>query len=169
MNRRTTHLDERGRASMVDVSRKAPTERTASAEAVIVLSDLAYKLVTSGASPKGDVVAAARIAGISAAKKTADLIPLCHAIMLSHVTLDVEPVPERSALRLVAIAKTIAPTGVEMEALTAASVAALTVYDMIKAVDRSATIKSVRLLAKTGGKSGSYQALAEPRGKGRKR
>ncbi|MGQ0741618.1 MAG: cyclic pyranopterin monophosphate synthase MoaC [Alphaproteobacteria bacterium] len=164
-----THVDERGRASMVDVSRKSPTERTASAEAVIVLSEQAYKLATSGSSPKGDVFAAARLAGIAAAKKTADLIPLCHAIMLSHVTLDVDPVPDRHALRLVAIAKTIARTGVEMEALTAASIAALTVYDMIKAVDRSATIESVRLLAKTGGKSGSYQAPAEPRAKGRKR
>jgi cyclic pyranopterin phosphate synthase len=169
MSQRLSHLDEHGRASMVDVSRKGATERTSSAEATIVLSENAYKLVLSGKAPKGDVMAAARIAGIAAAKKTADLIPLCHAIALSHVAVDVEPLPERHALRIVAMAKTIAPTGVEMEALTAACVAALTVYDMVKAVDRSATIEEVRLLAKSGGKSGSYQAPAEPRAKARKR
>ncbi len=169
MNRRLSHLDEHGRASMVDVSRKGATERTSSAEATIVLSEQTYKLVISGKTPKGDVMAAARIAGISAAKKTADLIPLCHAIALSHVAVEVEPLPERHALRIIAMAKTIASTGVEMEALTAVCVAALTVYDMIKAVDRSATIEAIRLLAKSGGKSGSYQAPAEPRAKARKR
>ena len=169
MNRRLSHLDEHGRASMVDVSRKSATERAASAEATIVLSEQTYRLVMSGKAPKGDVMAAARIAGIAAAKKTADLIPLCHSIGLSHVAVDVEPLQERHALRIVAMAKTTAATGVEMEALTAACVAALTVYDMIKGVDRSATIEEVRLLAKSGGKSGSYQAPAEPRAKARKR
>lgn len=169
MNRRLSHLDEHGRASMVDISRKSVSERTASAEATIILAEPAYKLVISGAAPKGDVMAAARIAGIAAAKKTAELIPLCHAIQLSHIAVEVEPLPERHSLRIVAIAKTTAATGVEMEALTAASVAALTIYDMIKASDRSATIEGVRLLAKSGGKSGSYQAPAEPRAKARKR
>jgi len=168
-SRRLTHLDERGRAAMVDVSRKAASERTASAEATIILSEAAYKQVVAGTAAKGDVMAAARIAGIAAAKKTADLIPLCHSIALSHVAVEVEPLAERHALRIVAIAKTTAPTGVEMEALMAVSVAALTVYDMIKAVDRSATIEAVRLLAKSGGKSGSYQAPAEPRARARKR
>ncbi len=169
MSRRLSHLDEHGRASMVDVSRKGATERTASAEATIVLSEQAFALVLSGVAPKGDVLAAARIAGIQAAKKTAELIPLCHAIALSHIAVDVEKLPERHALRIIAIAKTTAATGVEMEALTAASVAALTIYDMIKAVDRAATIESIRLLSKAGGKSGSYQASAEPRAKARKR
>lgn len=169
MNRRLSHLDEHGRASMVDISRKGVSERTASAEATIILSEQAYKLVISGTAPKGDVMAAARIAGIAAAKKTAELIPLCHAIQLSHIAVEVEPLSERHSLRIVAIAKTTAATGVEMEALTAASVAALTVYDMVKAVDRSATIEAVRVLAKSGGRSGSYQAPAEPRAKARKR
>ena len=169
MSRRLSHLDEHGRAAMVDVTRKAVSERTASAEATIVLSEQAYGLVLSGTAAKGDVLAAARIAGISAAKRTAELIPLCHAIALSHVAVEVEPMAERHALRIVAMAKTTAATGVEMEALTAASVAALTVYDMIKSVDRSATIESIRLLAKSGGKSGSYQAPAEPRAKARKK
>jgi cyclic pyranopterin phosphate synthase len=169
MSRRLSHLDERGRAAMVDVTRKAPSDRTASAEATIVLSEQAYHLVQSGAAAKGDVLAAARIAGIGAAKRTAELIPLCHSIALSHVAVEVEPLPERHSLRILAIAKTTAATGVEMEALMAASVAALTVYDMIKAVDRSATIESIRLLAKSGGKSGTYQAPTEPRAKARKR
>ncbi len=169
MTRRLSHLDERGRAAMVDVTRKSATERAASAEATIVLSEQAYGLVISGTAAKGDVLAAARIAGIAAAKRTAELIPLCHTIALSHIAVEIEPLAERHSLRLVAIAKTTAATGVEMEALTAVCVAALTIYDMIKAVDRSATIESVRLLAKSGGKSGSYQAPAEPRAKVRKK
>ena len=156
-----SHVDDQGRASMVDVSDKESTERLATAEAIIVLSAEAYRLVVSGTAKKGDVLATARIAGIMAAKKTPELIPLCHPLALSHVGVDFDPLPERNAFRIVASAKTTGPTGVEMEALTAASVAALTVYDMVKAVDKGAVIESVRLLTKSGGKSGSYEA--EPR------
>jgi len=153
-----THLDEKGRAAMVDVSDKADSERAASAEAFVVLSPEAYALVVEGTAPKGDVMATARIAGIVAAKRTAEFIPLCHPLALSHVAVEFTPIPERLAIRIVASAKTTGPTGVEMEALMAASVAALTVYDMIKAVDRAAVIDTVRLLAKSGGKSGAYTA-----------
>jgi cyclic pyranopterin phosphate synthase len=156
-----SHVDDQGRASMVDVSDKESTERIATAEAIIVLSAEAYRLVISGTAKKGDVLATARIAGIMAAKKTSELIPLCHPLALSHVGVDFDPLPERNAFRIVASAKTTGPTGVEMEALTAASVAALTVYDMVKAVDKGAVIETVRLLTKSGGKSGSYEA--EPR------
>jgi cyclic pyranopterin phosphate synthase len=155
-----SHLDEQGRASMVDVSAKESTERVATAEAVVVLSEEAFHLVTSGTAKKGDVLATARIAGIMGAKKTSELIPLCHPLALSYVGVDFEPQPERSAFRIVASAKTSGQTGVEMEALTAASIAALTVYDMIKAVDKTAVIESVRLLSKSGGKSGTYEADA---------
>jgi cyclic pyranopterin phosphate synthase len=153
-----SHLDDQGRASMVDVSQKGETERLASAEAIIVLSEEAYDLVLSGQAKKGDVLATARIAGIMAAKKTSELIPLCHPLALTHAGVDFEPLPEKHALRIMASAKTTGQTGVEMEALTAASVAALTVYDMIKAVDKSAVIQSIRLLTKSGGKSGTYEA-----------
>lgn len=155
-----THLDETGAARMVDISEKAATEREASAEAIIVLSEGAYAAAVSGNAKKGDVLAAARIAGIMAAKKTPDLIPLCHPIALSKANLDFEPLPDRHAIRIVATAKTTGPTGVEMEALTAASIAALTIYDMVKAVDRAARIESIQLLAKSGGKSGTYKAQA---------
>ena len=158
MVKRLSHLDKHGRASMVDVSSKAATAREAKAEAVVALSPAAFDAVASDKAPKGDVLAAARIAGIAAAKKTAELIPLCHSIPLSHVAVEIEADTRHSALRVVASARTTAPTGVEMEALVAASVAALTIYDMIKAVDRAAVIESVRLLAKSGGKSGSYRA-----------
>jgi cyclic pyranopterin phosphate synthase len=153
-----SHLDDKGRASMVDVSAKSDTERVASAEAIIVISQEAFDLVVAGEVKKGDVLATARIAGIMAAKKTSELIPLCHPLALSHAGVEFEPLPERHAFRIVACAKTTGPTGVEMEALTAASVAALTVYDMIKAVDKSAVIETVRLLSKSGGKSGTYTA-----------
>jgi cyclic pyranopterin phosphate synthase len=153
-----SHLDEKGRASMVDVSAKESTERLATAEAVIVLSEEAYNLVMTGKAKKGDVLATARIAGIMGAKKTSELIPLCHPLALTHASVDFEPVAERHAIRILASAKTAGQTGVEMEALTAASIAALTVYDMIKAVDKSAAIESIRLLTKSGGKSGEYKA-----------
>ena len=157
-----SHIDDQGRASMVDVSDKDATERAASAEAIITLSAEAYRLVVSGTAKKGDVLATARIAGIMAAKKTSELIPLCHPLALSHVGIDFEPLAERNAFRIIANAKTTGPTGVEMEALTAASVAALTVYDMVKAVDKGAVIDSVRLLTKSGGKSGAYEAEPRP-------
>ncbi len=155
-----SHLDEHGRASMVDVSEKSATERIASAEAIIVISQEAFDLVVAGEIKKGDVLATARIAGIMAAKKTSDLIPLCHPLALTHAGVEFVAIPGRHAFRIVASAKTTGQTGVEMEALTAASVAALTVYDMVKAVDKSAVIESIRLLTKSGGKSGSYDAEA---------
>jgi cyclic pyranopterin phosphate synthase len=155
-----THLDEHGAARMVDVSQKPETVREATAEAFIVLSPEAYNAALSPDSPKGDVLATARLAGIMAAKRTADLIPLCHPIPLSSVSIGFEPMDAQSALRIVATARTCAQTGVEMEALTAATVAALTVYDMVKAIDRSATIENVRLLSKSGGKSGTFETAA---------
>jgi len=153
-----THLDESGAARMVDVSAKDATERQAAAEAFIVLSENAYEAAVGGSGPKGDVLAAARIAGIMAAKKTSDLIPLCHPIAITKASVDFEPLPDRHAVRILATVKTLGQTGVEMEALTAASVAALTVYDMVKAMDRAAVIENVRLVSKSGGKSGSYFA-----------
>lgn len=153
-----THLDEHGQARMVDVSGKETTEREATAEATVLLSAEAFDAVASGEAPKGDVLATARIAGIMAAKRTPELIPLCHSIALSKAEIAFEMQPERNAIRIVATIKTVARTGVEMEALTAASVAALTIYDMIKAVDKTATIGTVRLVAKLGGKSGTFAA-----------
>jgi cyclic pyranopterin monophosphate synthase len=159
-----SHVDDEGRASMVDVSEKAATERVAMAESVIRMSAEAFQLVTAGEIKKGDVLATARIAGIMAAKKTSQLIPLCHPLALTHVEVAFASMPQENAFRILASAKTTGQTGVEMEALTAASVAALTVYDMIKAVDRSARIDSLRMLSKSGGKSGTYEAeaVAEP-------
>jgi cyclic pyranopterin phosphate synthase len=156
-----THLDEHGAARMVDISQKQPTVREARAEALIVLSPEAYNAVLSPDAPKGDVLAAARVAGIMAAKKTSDLIPLCHPVPLSKASIEFEPLDAKSALRIVCTARTTAPTGVEMEALVAATVAALTVYDMIKAIDRGAAIERVRVLSKSGGKSGTYTAPSE--------
>lgn len=153
-----SHLDDQGRASMVDVSEKEATERLATAEAIIVISQQAFDLVAAGEIKKGDVLATARIAGIMAAKKTSELIPLCHPLALTHAGVEFVPIPERHAFRILASAKTSGQTGVEMEALTTASIAALTVYDMVKAVDKSAVIESIRLLTKSGGKSGSYEA-----------
>jgi cyclic pyranopterin monophosphate synthase len=153
-----THLDETGAARMVDVSEKPATAREAVAEAVIVFSREAFEAALSGEAKKGDVLAAARIAGIMAAKKTSELIPLCHPIPLSKASIDFETDKARHAIHIIATAKTTAQTGVEMEALTAASIAALTIYDMVKAVDRGAVIESVRLLSKSGGKSGDYKA-----------
>lgn len=158
-----SHLDDQGHASMVDVSDKDDTVRTATAEAVVVLSQEAFELVVSGNAPKGDVFATARLAGIMAAKKTSELIPLCHPLALSHVGVDFAPDAERHAITISTSAKTKGPTGVEMEALTAASVAALTIYDMIKAVDRGARIESIRILSKAGGKSGTYASSEKER------
>lgn len=155
---RLSHLDEHGAARMVDVSGKEPTLREASAEAVIVLSPEAYNTALSPDAPKGDVLATARLAGIMAAKRTSDLIPLCHPIPLTKVSIDFETDDARSALRINASVRTTARTGVEMEAMVAASTAALTVYDMVKAIDRSAIVQTIRLLSKSGGKSGTYTA-----------
>jgi len=149
-----SHVDDEGRASMVDVSDKESTERVATAEAIIALSAEAYRLVVSGAAKKGDVLATARIAGIMAAKKTSELIPLCHPIPLTKVSVEIEG--DGGALLITAIAETTAQTGVEMEAMTAASVAALTLYDMAKSHDRGMRIASVQLEEKSGGKSGDF-------------
>jgi cyclic pyranopterin phosphate synthase len=157
-----THLDEHGDARMVDVSAKDSTAREATAEAVVKLSADAFTAIAAGEAPKGDVLAAARIAGIMAAKKTAELIPLCHPIALTGATVTFELAADDNAVRILASAKTTGPTGVEMEALTAASVAALTIYDMVKAIDRAAVIEAVRLVSKSGGKSGTFVA-SEPK------
>jgi cyclic pyranopterin monophosphate synthase len=155
-----THLDEHGAARMVDVSDKAATVREAAAEATIMLSPEAFEAALSPQAAKGDVLGAARVAGIMAAKKTSELIPLCHPIPLSKAAIEFEPRDRESSLHITATVRTTAQTGVEMEALVAASVAALTVYDMIKAIDRAASIQRVRLLSKSGGNSGAYTAPA---------
>jgi cyclic pyranopterin phosphate synthase len=157
-----THLDDTGAARMVDIASKDVTEREALAEAVVVLSPEAFTAVRQGNVPKGDVLATARIAGIMAAKKTADLIPLCHPLALSKADVNFEWLNERSAIRVTALAKTAGQTGVEMEALTAASVAALTIYDMVKAIDKGTAIEAIRLMRKSGGKSGNYNAPEKP-------
>ena len=151
-----THLDETGAARMVDVSSKADTARTAVAEGRIEMSPEALTAIRDGTTRKGDVLAVARVAGIMAAKKTSDLIPLCHPLALSSVTVDFTV--GDTAIAANATARTTGPTGVEMEALTAVSVALLTLYDMAKAVDRGMRIEGVRLLSKTGGKSGDWTA-----------
>jgi cyclic pyranopterin phosphate synthase len=155
-----THIDAAGQAQMVDVGAKSVTERIAIAEAVVGMQPETLKLIIEGGHKKGDVFAVARIAGIQAAKKCADLIPLCHPLMLSSVNLDLKADTAASQVRITATCKLAGQTGVEMEALTAASVAALTIYDMCKAVDRGMVIESVRLLEKAGGKSGHYRADA---------
>jgi cyclic pyranopterin monophosphate synthase len=149
-----THLDESGAARMVDVGAKAVTERWARARAVVRMSPETAVRVREGDLPKGDIVAVTRIAAIQAAKRTSDLIPLCHPLPLTHVDVDLEV--GEDAVTIVASARTKAETGVEMEALTAASVGALTVYDMVKGVERGVTIESIALLDKTGGKSGDW-------------
>lgn len=151
-----THLDKKGRARMVDVGAKAVTSREARAEARIKMNVETLKLIQSGRAKKGDVFAVARIAGIQAAKRTHELIPLCHALALSSVSVEFEA-SGKGVLRIQSSAKCSGQTGVEMEALTAVAVAALTVYDMAKAVDRGMEIQSVRLLEKRGGKSGEWK------------
>lgn len=153
-----THFDEAGRAQMVDVSAKAATTRIAVAEGCVVMAPETLALVTAGTAQKGDVMGVARLAGIMGAKRTADLIPLCHPLALSKVALDLTPDPALPGLRITATVATTGPTGVEMEALTAVSLAALTVYDMLKAAEKSMRIEGIRLLRKEGGKSGSYEA-----------
>lgn len=152
-----SHLDEAGRARMVDVSGKPATERTATAEGLIRMSPEAYALVAAKAVVKGDVLAVAEVAGVMAAKRTGELIPLCHPLGLDVVTVEARLVPETPGVRVTATAKVTGRTGVEMEALTAVSVACLTVYDMVKAVDREMVIEGVRLLSKTGGTRGDWR------------
>lgn len=158
MNTQLTHLDEQGAARMVDVGDKAHTERVAVAESVIAMQPETLDLIVSGGHKKGDVLATARIAGIMAAKRTGDLIPMCHPLMLTRVKVDLTPQQDPAAIRITAECALKGQTGVEMEALTAASVAALTIYDMCKAVDRGMVIEQTRLLKKSGGKSGDWQA-----------
>lgn len=151
---RLTHVREDGTAHMVDVSEKPVTSREATARAELVTRPDVIDLLASGGLPKGDALAVARVAGIMAAKRTPDLVPLCHPLPLSRVTVDL--VPERDRVLITATVKTRGVTGVEMEALTAASVAGLTLYDMIKAVDKAARISELRVVAKSGGKSGDW-------------
>ncbi|MBM3510933.1 MAG: cyclic pyranopterin monophosphate synthase MoaC [Alphaproteobacteria bacterium] len=155
---RLTHFDQAGNARMVDVSEKDVTDRSATAEAFITMKAATLALILAGRAKKGDVLGTARLAGIMAAKRTADLIPLCHPLSLSSVTIDFETNKRKRCVRILATCRLKGRTGVEMESLTAASVAALTVYDMCKAVDRGMVISSVRLLEKRGGKSGTFRA-----------
>ncbi len=152
---RPTHLNDRGEAHMVDIGDKAQTRRRAVAEAVLNANLKAIATLMGGMLGKGDALAAARIAGIMAAKKTADLIPLCHPVPLTRVEIDIALMSDTS-IAITATTETVGSTGVEMEALSAVSVAALTLYDMAKSLDRAMTISTVRLLEKTGGKSGSF-------------
>ncbi len=154
-----THLNESGQANMVDVSAKADTTRVAIAQSRVVLSQEVLSKIQGQSIAKGDLLATARIAGIQAAKKTSDLIPLCHPLPLTKAVVDINEFSDadKSGLEIIATCKTSGKTGVEMEALTAASVAALTVYDMCKAIDKGIVIESVQLLEKTGGKSGDWK------------
>ena len=152
-----THFDNDGQAHMVDVSAKPVTAREAVAEGVVIMRPETLALAQGGAA-KGDVLGVARLAGIMAAKKTSDLIPLCHPLPITKVTLDLTPDTDLPGIRIRATVRTSGQTGVEMEALTAVSVACLTIYDMLKAAEKSMRIEGIRLLKKSGGKSGSYEA-----------
>ncbi|HEX3952851.1 MAG TPA: cyclic pyranopterin monophosphate synthase MoaC [Stellaceae bacterium] len=154
-----THIDSEGRARMVDVSDKDQTDRIATAGARVVMKPETLARIQAGEIAKGDVLAVARIAGIMAAKRTSDLIPLCHPLALTSVAVELTCVAEKSSVDVTATCRLKGRTGVEMEALTAASVAALTIYDMCKAIDRGMTVTDVRLLRKSGGKSGDYEAI----------
>jgi cyclic pyranopterin monophosphate synthase len=154
---RLTHLDATGAARMVDVGAKAVTQRRAVAQAVVAMAPQTAAAVAAGDAPKGDVLGTARIAGIQAAKRTGELIPLCHPLGLDAVAVDLVVDPEACTVTIRAEASTTARTGVEMEAMTAASVAALTVYDMVKGLERGVTLREVALLEKTGGKSGPWR------------
>ncbi len=158
MSARLSHLDDKGEARMVDVSAKDVTARTAIAEGFVAMALETLDLILTGNAPKGDVLATARIAGIMAAKRTSELIPLCHPLPLTQVTVDFEPSRDPPGLRVEAHAKVDGKTGVEMEALTAVSIACLTIYDMCKAVDRAMSFSGIRLIEKTGGRSGHFQA-----------
>ncbi len=155
--RRLTHVDRAGRPRMVDVSDKPPTARRAVAEAEVAMAQETLSLVIDGDAPKGDVLTVAELAGVMAGKRTAELIPLCHPLPLTDLLVTATPDRGAGAIRIRAEAATTASTGVEMEALTAASVAALTVYDMVKGVERGVEIRAIRLVSKSGGKSGAWQ------------
>jgi cyclic pyranopterin monophosphate synthase len=159
---RLSHIGDKGEARMVDVSDKPVTARTARAEGFVAMALETLALLQCGDTPKGDVIATARIAGIMAAKRTHELIPLCHPLSLTKVAVDLEPVAEPPGVRVTAEVKTASQTGVEMEALTAVSVACLTLYDMLKAVDRAMCIGGICVLEKAGGRSGHYRAEEKP-------
>ncbi|MHA1572557.1 MAG: cyclic pyranopterin monophosphate synthase MoaC [Alphaproteobacteria bacterium] len=159
---RLSHVNEAGEAHMVDVSDKPVTARTAIAEGFVAMKPETLALLKRGDAPKGDVLATARIAGIMAAKRTHELIPLCHPLALAKVTVDLETNSGPPGVRVVAEVKTTGRTGVEMEALTAVSVSCLTLYDMLKAVDRAMTFERIRLIEKSGGRSGDYRAEPAP-------
>ena len=158
MAAKLSHLGKGGEARMVDVSAKAPTERVAVAEGRVVMAAKTLDLVLAGNAKKGDVLGAARIAGIMAAKRTHELIPLCHPLSVSKIVVDIEPDRALPGLNVRATVKVTGPTGVEMEALTAVAVACLTIYDMVKAIERGMRIEGIRLLEKRGGRSGHYRA-----------
>ena len=153
-----THFDSSGQAHMVDFGDKASTHRIAIASGCIQMHAITYELIQAGGHKKGDVLGIARIAGIQASKKTSDLIPLCHPIALTHVSVEFEPKPATSTIQCTVRAETTGQTGVEMEALTAVQVALLTIYDMCKAVDRGMVMSDIKLLEKSGGKSGEWKA-----------
>lgn len=153
-----THFDDQGNAHMVDVSDKPVTARIATAEGHVKMAPETFEMITEGRAKKGDVIGVARLAGIMGAKKTPELIPLCHPLPVTKVTVDLTQDPDLPGLRITATVKTSGQTGVEMEALTAVSTAALTVYDMVKAVDKGMVISGIRVLLKDGGKSGRYEA-----------
>jgi cyclic pyranopterin monophosphate synthase len=157
---RLSHLNERGEARMVDVSDKAVTNRTAAAEGFVAMSADTLALVETGTAKKGDVLATARLAGIMAAKRTHELIPLCHPLAITNATIEFEMAREPTGIRVRSTIKVAGRTGVEMEALTAVSVACLTIYDMLKAADKAMCIEAIRLLEKTGGRSGTYRAAS---------
>ncbi|GAB1256738.1 cyclic pyranopterin monophosphate synthase MoaC [Aurantivibrio plasticivorans] len=156
-----THLDSQGHAHMVDVGQKDVTERSATAQAIVSMKSETLTMITDGGHKKGDVLAVARIAGIQAAKKTHDLIPLCHPLLLTSIKVELTPNSIDNCIEIKATCKLAGKTGVEMEALTAASVAALTIYDMCKAVDRGIVISNILLVEKKGGKSGHWQSKPE--------
>lgn len=153
-----SHINDSGKAAMVDISEKQDTVRTAEAFAEVFVSNEVFKKIKANTIEKGDVLSIAKFAGIQAAKKTSELIPLCHNILISKVDVNLKLNTKNKSVCITSFAKTVGKTGIEMEALTAASVAALTIYDMCKALDKSITITNVKLLSKTGGKSGSYFA-----------
>lgn len=155
-NTNLTHLDRQGQAQMVDVSQKQPTVRQAEAASRVRMTQATFDAIQAGNAPKGDVLATARLAGIMAAKQTSALIPLCHPLPLQKVEVQIAPLPQLPGYQITASVKTKAETGVEMEALTAVSVAALTLYDMAKALEKSIQIESIHLVSKAGGKSGDY-------------
>ena len=158
---RLTHLSNEGKADMVDVGEKTITARSATASGAVVMAPATLDLILSGNAKKGDVIGTARIAGIMAAKKTHELIPLCHPLALEKISVDIEPDKSLPGLRVTAVAKVSGKTGVEMEALTAVSVACLTIYDMAKAADRGMRITEIRLEEKSGGRSGNWRAKAQ--------